>query len=197
MGCALMKPDRLNAFTDGVIAIIITIMVLELRVPASASLEAIKSVLPLLAVYALSFVNIGIFWSNHHHMLQSVKKVSGAVLWANLALLFWLSLVPFMIRWIDEAGITAWPVAGYGLLLMLSAIAYLLLEQTLIAAEGDGSQVGAAVGSRSKEWLSFAGYALGIVAAFAFSPYISVALYVAVAIVWFIPDRRFERGLQG
>jgi uncharacterized membrane protein len=192
-----MKPDRLNAFTDGVIAIIITIMVLELRVPASASLQAIKPVLPLFAVYALSFINIGIFWSNHHHMMQSVKKVNGAVLWANLALLFWLSLVPFMIRWIDEAGITAWPVAGYGLLLTLAAMAYLLLEQALIAAEGDGSQVGAAVGSRFKEWLSFAGYALGIAAAFVISPYVSVALYVAVAIVWFIPDRRFERSLQG
>src|SRR5256885_7812052 len=135
-----MKPDRLNAFTDGVIAIIITIMVLEVRVPAAGGLEAIKPVLPLLGAYALSFVNVGIFWSNHHHMLQSARRVNGAVLWANLGLLFWLSLVPFVIRWIDEAGITAWPVAAYGLVLVMAATAYLLLERALIAAEGDDSK---------------------------------------------------------
>ena len=192
-----MKPDRLNAFTDGVIAIIITIMVLELRVPQGGGLEAIKPVLPILAVYALSFVNIGIFWSNHHHMLQSQQKVSGAVLWANLALLFCLSLVPFIIRWIDEAGITAWPVAAYGLVLDLAAIAYLLLEQALIAAEGEESKVRKAVGHRAKEWFSFTIYALGIAAAFLLSPYVSVALYLTVSLIWFIPDRRFERNLQG
>ena len=189
-----MKPDRLNAFTDGVIAIIITIMVLELSVPASAGLQAIKPVLPLIGAYALSFVNIGIFWSNHHHMMQRVRAVNGAVLWANLGLLFWLSLVPFVIRWIDEAGITAWPVAVYGFVLLLSAVAYLLLERTLISAEGESSQVAAAVGSRLKEWVSLIGYASAIPLAFV-SPYISVAIYCGIAAVWFVPDRRFERTL--
>jgi uncharacterized membrane protein len=187
-----MKPDRLNAFTDGVIAIIITIMVLEVRVPEAASLEAIYPVLPILGAYALSFVNVGIFWSNHHHMLQSVGKVNGAVLWANLALLFWLSLVPFVIRWIDEAGMTAWPVAAYGLVLVMAALSYLVLERALIAAEGEKSKVGAAIGSRLKEWLSFLLYSLGVAAAFLVSPYLSVLLYVAVAITWLVPDRRFE-----
>jgi len=188
-----MKPDRLNAFTDGVIAIIITIMVLEIRVPAAGNLEAVKPVLPILGVYALSFVNVGIFWSNHHHMLQSVRRVNGAVLWANLFLLFSLSLVPFVIRWIDEAGVTAWPVATYGAVLVMAAIAYLLLERALIAAEGEESKVRDAVGSRFKEWVSFAGYVVGFAAAFLVSPYVSVALYVAVAVTWLIPDRRFER----
>jgi uncharacterized membrane protein len=191
-----MKPDRLNAFTDGVIAIIITIMVLELRVPATAGIQALAPVLPLLGAYALSFVNVGIFWSNHHHMFQSVSRVTGAVLWANLVLLFCLSLIPFVIRWIDEAGITAWPVAAYGLLMVLAAVAYIILERTLIRAEGEDSRVGAAVGSRVKEWLSFCGYTIGVAAAFLVSPYVSVALYVAVAMTWLIPDRRFERDLQ-
>jgi len=188
-----MKPDRLNAFTDGVIAIIITIMVLEIRVPAAGNLEAVKPVLPILGAYALSFVNVGIFWSNHHHMLQSVRRVNGAVLWANLFLLFSLSLVPFVIRWIDEAGVTAWPVATYGAVLVMAAIGYLLLERALIAAEGEESKVRDAVGSRFKEWVSFAGYVIGFAAAFLVSPYVSVALYVAVAVTWLIPDRRFER----
>ncbi|HET6535748.1 MAG TPA: TMEM175 family protein [Sphingomicrobium sp.] len=188
-----MKPDRLNAFTDGVIAIIITIMVLEIRVPASGGIEAIKPVLPIFGAYALSFVNVGIYWSNHHHMLQSARRVNGAVLWANLFLLFWLSLVPFVIRWVDEAGMTAWPVAAYGFVLIMAAVGYLLLERALIAAEGEDSRVGAAVGSRFKEWISFAGYAAGLLAAFFISPYVSIALYVAVALTWLIPDRRFER----
>jgi len=188
-----MKPDRLNAFTDGVIAIIITIMVLEIRVPAAGNLEAVKPVLPILGAYALSFVNVGIFWSNHHHMLQSVRRVNGAVLWANLFLLFALSLIPFVIRWIDEAGVTAWPVATYGAVLVMAAIGYLLLERALIAAEGEESKVRDAVGSRFKEWVSFAGYVVGFAAAFLVSPYVSVALYVAVAVTWLIPDRRFER----
>jgi TMEM175 potassium channel family protein len=188
-----MKPDRLNAFTDGVIAIIITIMVLEIRVPVAGGLAALAPVLPLLAAYALSFVNVGIFWSNHHHMLQSVKKVNGAVLWANLALLFWLSLIPFVIRWIDEAGVTAWPVAAYGLVLVMAALSYLVLERALIAAEGEDSKVGIAIGSRFKEWLSFALYSIGLAAAFLVSPYVSVVLYVAVAVTWLVPDRRFER----
>jgi uncharacterized membrane protein len=190
-----MKPDRLNAFTDGVIAIIITIMVLEIRVPVAGGLDALKPVLPILAAYALSFVNVGSFWSNHHHMLQSARRVNGAVLWANLALLFWLSLVPFVIRWIDEAGLTPWPVAAYGLVLVMAAASYLVLERALITADGKGSKVGAAVGSRWKEWVSFTLYALGLPAAFLVSPFLSVAFYVAVAVMWLVPDRRFEHGL--
>jgi uncharacterized membrane protein len=190
-----MKPDRLNAFTDGVIAIIITIMVLELRVPTAGGFEALKPALPLLAVYAASFVNVGIFWSNHHHMMQSVGRVNGAVLWANLILLFWLSLIPFVIRWIDEAAMTAWPVAAYGFVLVMAAIAYILLERALIGAEGKSSRLSIAVGSRLKEWASFACYAAGIAAAFLVSPYVSIALYLAVSAIWLVPDRRFEQRL--
>lgn len=191
-----MKPDRLNAFTDGVLAIVITIMVLELKFPAEPNIQAVQAVLPLLAAYLLSFVNIGIFWNNHHHMMQSARQVSGAVLWPNLALLFWLSLIPLVIRWIDEAGITPWPVASYGAVLVLAAASYQLLERALIVAEGDDSPIKRAVGGRLKEWLSFGGYVAGIVSALLVSPMLAVACYVAVAIMWLVPDRRFERSLQ-
>lgn len=191
-----MKPDRLNAFTDGVMAIIITIMVLEIRLPHEPTLNGFLTMAPLLGIYALSFVNIGIFWANHHHMMDRVRKIDGRVLWANLGLLFWLSLVPFEIRWMGEAGIVAWPVAAYGGVLMMAAIAYMILERTLIAAEGESSIIGAAVGTRHKEWLSFLVYASGLAAAFLVSPYLSIALYVAVSISWLVPDRRFERSLQ-
>jgi uncharacterized membrane protein len=186
-----MKPDRLNAFTDGVLAVVITIMVLELKFPAEPNIKAVEAILPLLGAYLLSFVNIGIFWNNHHHMMHAAKRVSGAVMWANLALLFWLSLIPLVIRWIDEAGITPWPVATYGVVLMLAATSYLILERALIAAEGEDSAIKRAVGSRFKEWVSFAFYVAGVLTAFV-SPYISVALYFAVAVNWLIPDRRFE-----
>jgi uncharacterized membrane protein len=186
-----MKTDRLNAFTDGVLAIAITIMVLELHVPASGGFAAIKPALPLLGAYALAFVNIGIFWTNHHHLLQTARRVNGPALWANLFLLFWLTLMPFVIRWIGEAGITALPVAAYGADLIMAAFAYLLLERALIAAEGPESRIRAAVGSRTKEWLSFTAYALALPAAF-LSPWISIAIYVGVAAMWLIPDRRFE-----
>lgn len=189
-----MKPDRLNAFTDGVLAVVITIMVLELKFPAEPSLAAVEAILPLLGAYLLSFVNIGIFWNNHHHMMQAARTVNGAVLWANLALLFWISLIPLVIRWIDEAGITPWPVATYGLVLIGSAISYLMLERALIRADGEDSKVQEAVGAKSKEWLSSAGYIAGVAVAFV-SPYVSVAIYVCVAILWFVPDRRFEREL--
>lgn len=188
-----MKPDRLNAFTDGVIAIAITIMVLEIRLPHEPTFAGFLTMAPLLGIYALSFVNVGIFWANHHHLLQGTRKIDGSVLWANMFLLFWLSLIPFEIRWMGEAGLVAWPVAAYGGVLMMSAAAYLILERTLIAAEGDGSRVRAAVGSRGKEWLSFALYAFGFAAALLISPYVSVACYVVVAITWLVPDRRFER----
>jgi uncharacterized membrane protein len=191
-----MKPDRLNAFTDGVLAVVITIMVLELKFPAEPNLAAVEAILPLLGAYLLSFINIGIFWNNHHHMMQSTHRVTGAALWPNLALLFWLSLIPLVIRWIDEAGITPWPVATYGAVLVLAAVSYSLLERALIAGEGEESRVKQAIGNRWKETLSTIFYALGILAAFVVSPYLSIAFYVAVSVMWLIPDRRFERDLQ-
>ena len=191
-----MKPDRLNAFTDGVIAIIITIMVLEMRVPEGTGLAALRPMLPIFGAYVLSFIYVGIYWNNHHHMLQTAKRVDGRVLWSNLFLLFWLSLFPFVIRWVDERGMTSFPVAAFGLVLFMAAIAYLVLEKSLIAAEGEDSTIARAVGSSLKEWLSLVFYAAGIAAAFLLAPLVSIMLYVAVAIMWLIPDRRFERRLQ-
>jgi uncharacterized membrane protein len=190
-----MKPDRLNAFTDGVLAVVITLMVLELHVPESAEFEAVRPWLPLFGVYALSFVNIGIFWNNHHHMMQAARRIDGRVLWANLGLLFWLSLVPLVIRWIDQSGLQPLPVATYGLVLLMAGAAYQLVELALAAAEGPQSTVKEAVGGRAKEWLSIAGYLTGMFVAFV-SPLIAIALYVSVAAMWLVPDRRFERKLE-
>src|ERR1700752_1028545 len=171
-----MKPERLTAFTDGVIAIIITIMVLELPTPHGTDLAAVKPVLPILGAYLLAFINVGIYWSNHHHMLQAATRVDGSVLWANNAMLFMLSLVPFLIRWMGEEGIHPLPVAAYGVVLVLAAVGYLFLERSLIALQGEGSMLKAAVGSKRKEWISVTGYLLGAALAFV-SPWISVALY--------------------
>jgi len=187
-----MKPDRLNALTDGVVAIVLTIMVLELKFPEEPTLAAVLAVLPLLAAYLLAFIYVAIYWNNHHHMMQSAHKVTGTVLWANHSLLFCLTLFPLMIRWIDEAGITPWPVASFGLVLVGAALCYRILERALIAAEGDGSRVDKAVGGGMKEWVSFGSYVAAMPLAFV-SPYISVALYVTVSIWWLVPDRRFER----
>ena len=185
-----MTPTRLNALTDGVVAIVLTIMVLEVKIPAEPTLRAVLAVLPLLAAYLLAFVNVAIYWNNHHHMMQSARRVTGGVLWANHALLFFLTLFPLMIRWIDEAGITPLPVASFGLVLIGAAMSYVILEQTLIQAEGEDSRVKHAVGGGAKEWVSFALYVAAVPAAFV-SPYISIAIYVAVSIGWLIPDRRF------
>jgi uncharacterized membrane protein len=190
-----MSPSRLNALTDGVVAIVLTIMVLELKFPAEASVRAVLAVLPLLAAYLLAFVNVAIYWNNHHHMMQSARRVSGAVLWANHALLFWLTLFPLMIRWIDEVGITALPVASFGIVLIGASASYLILERTLIGADGERSAVKRAIGGGFKEWISFILYVAAVPGAFV-SPYLSIAIYVAVSIIWLIPDRRFERGLQ-
>jgi uncharacterized membrane protein len=190
-----MKPDRLNALTDGVVAIVLTIMVLEVKIPAEPTLGAVLDVLPLLAAYLLAFVNVAIYWNNHHHMMQSAKRVTGGVLWANHALLFFLTLFPLMIRWIDEAGITPWPVASFGLVLVGAASTYQILERALIRAEGDESQVKRAVGAGAKELISFALYVASVPAAFV-SPFISIAIFVGVSIMWLVPDRRFERRLQ-
>jgi uncharacterized membrane protein len=189
-----MSPARLNALTDGVVAIVMTIMVLELKFPAEPSLAAVMAVLPLLAAYLLAFVNVAIYWNNHHHMMQSAHKVTGGVLWANHALLFWLTLFPVTIRWIDDAGITSWPIASFGVVLVGAALSYQQLEKALIRAEGDGSVVKRAVGAGGKEWISFALYFASVPAAFV-SPYVSIACYVIVSIIWVIPDRRFEREL--
>ena len=191
-----MKPDRLNAFTDGVLAIVITIMVLELPVPKGGTWDAVRPDLTLFGAYALSFINVGIYWSNHHHMLQSARRVDGRVLWANLFLLFWLSLFPLLIRWIGEAGITALPVSAFGIVLLLAGAAYYLLERALIAAEGPKSGIARAVGAKRKEWLSVALYAAAVALAFVY-PWASVAIYLGVALYWLVPDRRFERNLQG
>ncbi|MFL6721408.1 MAG: TMEM175 family protein [Sphingomonas sp.] len=189
-----MGPTRLIAFTDGVIAVIITILVLELRVPQGADFASLRPLAPVFAAYVLTFVNIGIYWNNHHHMMQAARKVDGRVLWANLALLFSLSLTPFVIRWIDAVGVEPLPVAAYGLVMIMAALSYYLVELTLKLAEGADSQIRKAVGSQAKEWISLTGYCAGTVLAF-LSPYISVAVYVLVSAWWFVPDRRFEHRL--
>lgn len=190
-----MSPTRLSALTDGVVAIVLTIMVLELKMPPEPTSEVVLKALPTLAAYLLAFVNVAIFWNNHHHMMQSVHRVTGAMLWANHALLFCLTLFPLMIRWIDEAGVTAWPVASFGLILIFASIAYVSLERTIVAAEGQGSDAQKALAHAGKEWISFAGYILAVPLAYV-SPYISVAIYVAVAVSWIVPDRRFEQRLR-
>jgi len=191
-----MTPTRLNALTDGVVAIVLTIMVLELKFPAEPTLHAALAVLPLLGAYLLAFVNIALYWNNHHHLMSSARKITGGVLWANHALLFWLTLVPLVIRWIDDAGVTAWPVASYGIVLICAGVSYQLLERALIRAEGEQSGVKRALGTGAKERISVGLYAVAIASAFV-SPYVSVACYVAVAILWIVPDRRFEHRPEG
>lgn len=189
-----MSPARLNALTDGVVAIVLTIMVLELKIPAEPSLRAVLATLPLLAAYLLAFINVAIYWNNHHHMMQSAKVITGGVLWANHALLFFLTLFPLMIRWIDDAGITSWPTASFGLVQVGAALSYQALERELVRAEGDKSAVKRAVGGGAKELVSFGLYVAAIPAAFV-SPWISVAIFVGVSCLWLVPDRRFERQL--
>jgi uncharacterized membrane protein len=190
-----MSKGRLEAFNDGVLAIIITIMVLELKVPHETDLTGLQASLPLLLAYLLSFVNVGIFWVNHHHMLHATDRIDGRVLWANLALLFWLSLVPFVIRWMDEAGFTAWPTAAYGFVLMMAAISYTGLQWAIVECNGRSSRLAEAVGSDVKGKMSLAMYALSIPLAFV-HPWIAIGLYIAVALVWLVPDRRIERHLK-
>jgi uncharacterized membrane protein len=182
---------RLEAFTDGVMAIIITIMVLEIKVPQGADLAALTSGLPILLTYALSFVNVGIFWNNHHHMLHAAERIDGRVLWANLLLLFWMSLVPFVIRWIDEAGFQPLPVAAYGAVLLMAAISYNVLQSTIVAANGRSSALGVAIGGDFKGKVSIVLYALAVGLAF-FHPAIAIVIYIVVALMWLVPDRRIE-----
>ena len=190
-----MGKTRVEAFTDGVIAIVITIMVLELKLPASADAAGLLGAAPSLFIYALSFTNVGIFWNNHHHMLHATRRINGTVLWANLFLLFWLSLVPFVIRWIGEAGFSSLPIAAYGFILALSALGYTWLERAIIAVNRGNGILAQAVGTDWKGWLSLAAYVAGIPLAFV-SPWISLALYLGVAIVWLVPDRRIEAAMR-
>jgi uncharacterized membrane protein len=186
-----VSKQRLEAFTDGVIAIIITIMVLDMRIPAGADFAAMRADLPVFLAYALSFANVGIFWNNHHHMLHATERVNGMVLWANLFLLFWLSLIPFVIRWMDETHYASLPTASYGAVLVLCALAYILLEQSIINCNGPSSKLARAIGGDRKAILSTSIYALAIPLAF-LRPWIAIGLYVVVAMLWFIPDRRIE-----
>jgi uncharacterized membrane protein len=188
-----MGKGRLEAFSDGVIAIIITIMVLELKVPAShgAGLGELRPLLPVFLSYVLSFVYVGIYWNNHHHMLHATQRVSGTVLWANLHLLFWLSLFPFTTAWMGENHFEPVPTATYGAVLLMAAIAYLILERTILRLHPADSLLAEAVKSDFKEWISLVCYALAIPLAFV-STWIAEFLYASVAVLWFIPDRRIE-----
>jgi len=190
-----MNTTRLEAFSDGVIAIIITIMVLELRVPHEESPAALMSVLPVFLSYVLSFVYVGIYWNNHHHMLHTCAEVTGAILWANLHLLFWLSLFPFATAWMGENHHAVLPSALYGAVLLIAALAYVILQQTIIAAQGPGSLLKQAVGGDWKGKLSPVLYALGIGASFR-SPPVAQILYALVAVMWLVPDRRIEHVLE-
>jgi uncharacterized membrane protein len=187
-----MGKGRLEAFSDGVIAIIITIMVLELRAPQEHQPEALRPLIPALLSYVLSFVFVGIYWNNHHHMLQACRRVNGATLWANLHLLFWLSLVPFVTRWMGESHFAPWPVAAYGGVLLLTGFAYTILARVLVAHHGEDSNLAAAMGSGRKGQLSLALYAVAIPAAFV-HPGISCGIYAFVALMWLVPNRRVEK----
>jgi uncharacterized membrane protein len=189
-----MGSGRLEAFSDGVLAIIITIMVLELKVPHGADLASLRPLIPIFLSYVLSFIFIGIYWSNHHHLLHAVRHVNGRILWANLHLLFWLSLIPFVTGWMGENHFAAWPVAFYGIVLLLAAIAYLILAHTLISEHGRDSALAKALGKDFKGKVSVVFYAVAIPLSFVNS-WLAFGLYVLVAVMWLIPDRRIERAL--
>lgn len=187
-----MVKNRLEAFSDGVIAIIITIMVLELKVPHGASVETLVPLIPVFLSYVLSFVYLGIYWNNHHHMLHTCHKVTGPILWANLHLLFWLSLIPFATGWMGENHFAAAPAALYGVVMLMSAIAYFILQQLIIASQGPDSLLKRAVGGDWKGKLSPVLYTIAIPMAFV-SHWVSLGLYVLVALIWLVPDRRIEK----
>ena len=190
-----MKTTRLEAFSDGVLAIVITIMVLELKVPHGDTLDVLRPLLPVFLSYILSFIYVGIYWNNHHHLLHAAKRVTGGMLWANLHLLFWLSLLPFVTGWMGENHFRALPTALYGVVLLMASTAYWLLENRIIASEGKDSLLARAVGNERKGWISTVLYAAAIVLAF-FVPSAAQALYLIVAIMWLVPDRRIERQLR-
>ena len=190
-----MNKTRLEAFSDGVLAIIITIMVLELRVPEGASLDALRPIVPVFLSYVLSFVFLGIYWSNHHHLLQAARHVNGSILWANLHLLFWLSLIPAIMGWMGETHFAAWPVAAFGVVLFMAAVAYYILTRALLAEHESDSILATALGRDFKGKISIVFYVFGIVAAFR-NTAVACGIYAFVAIIWLVPDRRFERTLR-
>lgn len=190
-----MSKGRMEAFSDGVMAILITIMVLELKVPQAADLVMLRPLIPVFLSYVLSFVYIGIYWNNHHHLLQTIKHVDGCVLWANLHLLFWLSLIPFVTGWVGENKFASWPVALYGAVLLFAAIAYFVLTRSLIALHGRDSILSTALGRDFKGKVSIIIYLVAIPFAFVRSLF-AFALYILVALIWFIPDRRIEKELS-
>lgn len=190
-----MKTNRLEAFSDGVIAIIITIMVLELKIPHGEDLNALKPLLPLILSYILSFIYIGIYWNNHHHLLHATEKISGKILWANLHLLFWLSLVPFVTAWTGENHFAAAPMALYGVVLLMAAIAYFILQRSIIKEQGKNSLLAKALGKDFKGKMSPILYAIAIPSAF-INQWISGAIYIFVAAIWIIPDKRIEDKLH-
>jgi TMEM175 potassium channel family protein len=190
-----MNKGRLETFSDGVIAIILTIMVLEMKVPPGVELDALGPLLPALLSYVLSFLYIGIYWNNHHHVFHAVQRVSGMTLWANLHLLFWLSLVPFVTRWMGESHFGTWPVAAYGAVLLMCAVAWDLLRRLLLRGHERNSALTRAMSGNLKEWVSLMLYAVAIGMAFVHT-WVACALYALVALIWFIPDRRIERELE-
>jgi len=189
-----MTKGRMEAFSDGVFAVIITIMVLEMKPPHEASLAALRPVFPVFCSYVLSFVYVGIYWNNHHHLLQATQHVTGGILWANLHLLFWLSLTPFATAWMGENHFANWPVALYGVLLLLAGTAYFILTKVLIARHGNESTLAASIGGDRKGTLSLVVYAASIPLSLV-QPWIACVGYVAVAIMWLLPDPRIEKGL--
>jgi uncharacterized membrane protein len=186
-----MGKGRLEAFSDGVLAIIITIMVLELRPPEKQELDELRPLIPKFLSYLLSFVFLGIYWNNHHHLFQAVRQVNGRVLWANMHLLFWLSLIPFVTAWMGETRFAAWPAAAYGVVMLMAGIAYYILTHVLLAHHGSDSVLAKALGSDFKGKISVLLYAIAIPSAF-LHPWIACGLYVLVAVMWLIPDRRIE-----
>ena len=190
-----MKKGRLEAFSDGVIAIIITIMVLEMKIPHGNDVSALKPLIPIFISYVLSFTYIGIYWNNHHHLMQAVEKVNGPILWANMHLLFWLSLTPFVTGWMGENHTAGLPIALYGIVLLFSGLAYYILAQMLIKHHGKDSALASALGKDFKGKLSLVIYVLGIFLV-NYSTWVSLAIYFLVAIMWLIPDKRIEEKLK-
>jgi len=190
-----MKSNRLEAFSDGVIAIIITIMVLEMKAPEEISLQALLPLLPVFISYLLSFIYLGMYWINHHHLLHNVERVNGKILWANLHLLFWLSLIPFATSWVGENHTNAAPVAFYGFLLLMCGIAYLVLQTVIITQHDEDFILRKVVGKDIKGKLSLVFYIIGILLSF-LNPWLSISCYVIVAIIWIVPEKRLERNVD-
>jgi uncharacterized membrane protein len=191
-----MGKNRIEAFSDGVIAIILTIMVLEMKAPRGSDLEALRIVLPAFVAYVLSFIYVGIYWNNHHHIFHAVQRINGAVLWANLHLLFWLSLTPFVTWWMGESHFSTWPVAAYGVILLMCAIAWEIERRVLIGLHPPDSSLNRALVSNFKEFMSVVLYVLAISSAFV-NTWIACILYAVVAAMWIVPDRRIERAMAG